>query len=111
MDLRWTRKETHLDHADTIIGVFALIVGVVALLFALPPFFQMMSGGPKVRVSFDDTTERGVRFLLCSVHNLPIRNWALKTMHVTRTPTEIFAMFDIREHGTNRIVASAFRPD
>jgi len=52
-----------------------------------------------------------VKVLLCSIHNLPIRNRALKTMHVTRTPTEIFAMFDIREHGTNRIVASAFRPE
>jgi hypothetical protein len=62
-------------------------------------------------VSFDDTTEQSVKFLLCRVHNLPIRNRALKTMRVRRTPAEIFAMFDIREHGTNRIVASAFRPE
>jgi len=100
-----------MDHVDTILSVVGLIVGLVALAFALPPFFQMMGGGPNVRVSFDESNEQGARFLLCRIHNLPIRNRALRWMRVSRTPTEIFAMFDVREHGTKRILASAFRAE
>ena len=66
-----------MDHVDTILSVVGLIVGLVALAFALPPFFQMMGGGPNVRVSFDESNEQGARFLLCRIHNLPIRNRAL----------------------------------
>jgi hypothetical protein len=91
------------------IGIAALVVAFAALLLALPPLLQMICGRPRVKIKFDVTTEQNAKFLLCAVYNLPIRQRLLKTLGVTRSPTEIFAAFDIREHGTKKIVASAFR--
>jgi hypothetical protein len=94
---------------DFWLAIAALIVGVVAIPIALPPFLQMMCGKPKVRIKFDTTVEQNTKLLLCCIFNVPIRHWFLQRIGVTRLPTDVFASFDIREHGTNRIIASAFR--
>src|SRR5262249_53305349 len=70
---------------------------------------QMIYGRPKIRLAFDISTEQGRKFLLCLIHNLSINRWFLRKLGVTRTPTEVFASFDIREHGTNKIIANSFR--
>jgi len=91
------------------LAVAALVVAVVALIFALPPLLQMMQGGPVIKIHFDATTEQDAQFLLCRVFNMPVRNLFLRMIGVARAPTEVFAVFDIREHGTNKIVANSFR--
>ena len=98
-----------MEMTNFIIGVVALIVGVVAMLMAAPPFFQMIYGRPKIRIRFDSTIERGFNVLLCNVYNQPVTNFFLKKLGVTRTPTDVFASFDVREHGTNKIIANSFR--
>ena len=89
--------------------IAGLILGLVALVIAIPPLLQMVYGRPKIRVGFDMSTEQGAKLLLCNIYNRPITNWFLKKIGVTLTPTDVFASFDIREHGTNKIIASAFR--
>jgi hypothetical protein len=91
------------------IGVVALVVAVVAVVIATPPFAQMTHGRPKVRLAFDVSTEQGAKMLLCAIYNLPVNSRFLRKIGVTRTPTEVFASFDIREHGTNKIIANSFR--
>jgi hypothetical protein len=90
------------------IGVVALLVAIVAVVIAVPPFAQMSYGRPKVRLLFDVSTEQGAKLLLCAIHNLPVSS-VLRKIGVTRTPTEVFASFDIREHGTNKIIVNSFR--
>jgi len=91
------------------IAVVALVVAIVAVVIAVPPFAQMIHGPPKVRLAFDVSTEQGATLLLCAIHNLPVNSWFLRKIGVTRTPTEVFASFDIREHGTNKIIVNSFR--
>ena len=91
------------------IAAVGLVVAIVALVIAVPPFAQMIHGPPKVRLAFDVSTEQGATLLLCAIHNLPVNSWFLKKIGVTRTPTEVFAVFDIREHGTNKIIVNSFR--
>jgi len=98
-----------MELLNFVIGVVALVVAIMAVVIAVPPFAQMIRGRPKVRLSFDVSTEQGAKLLLCAIHNLPINSWFLKKIGVTRTPTEVFASFDIREHGTNKIIVNSFR--
>jgi hypothetical protein len=98
-----------MELLNFIIGVVALLVAIVAVVIAVPPFAQMIYGRPKVKLSFDVSTEQGAKLLLCTIHNLPIVSWFLRKIGVTRTPTEVFAAFDIREHGTNKIIVNSFR--
>ncbi len=98
-----------MEFTNFIIGMIALVVGIVAMVMAAPPFFQMIYGRPKIRIRFDSTVERGVNLLLCNIYNLPVTNFFLKMLGVTRSPTDVFASFDVREHGTNKIIANSFR--
>jgi hypothetical protein len=91
------------------IAVVAIVVAIAAVVIAVPPFAQMIHGRPKIRLAFDVSTEQGAKLLLCTVHNLPVNSWFLRKIGVTRTPTEVFASFDIRQHGTKKIVVNSFR--
>lgn len=98
-----------MELVNFIIGLVALLIAVVAVLIAIPPFAQLISGRPKIRLSFDVSTEQEAKLLLGAIYNLPIQSPFLRKIGVTRTPTEAFAQFDIREHGTNKIIANSFR--
>ncbi len=98
-----------MEFTNFIIGIVALIVALIATAMAVPPFLQLIYGRPEVRVRFDATVEQGVNILLCNIYNLPVTNFYLKAIGVTRVPTDVFASFDVREHGTNKIIANSFR--
>jgi hypothetical protein len=98
-----------MELLNFVIGIVALVVAIVAVVIAIPPFAQMIRGRPKIRLAFDATTEQGAKLLLCAIHNLPVNNGFLRKIGVTRTPTEVLASFDIREHGTNKIIVNSFR--
>jgi hypothetical protein len=91
------------------LALAGLVVATVAVILALPPLLQMMRGGPLVKIAFDATVEQDTQFLLCKIFNLPVRNWLLRKLGVARAATDVFASFDIREHGTNKIIANSFR--
>lgn len=99
-----------MEFSDRFIGESGLAISVVALLLAIPPMLQMIFGRPKIRIKFDSSFEQGAQLLICNIYNMPIRNWFLKNMGITRDATDVYASFDLREHGTKKIVASAFRP-
>src|ERR1700691_6016597 len=94
-----------MEIADFIIALVALVVA----LMGVPPFLGMMYGKPAIQVSFDESFETNGKYLLCVIRNLPITNRFLKLVGVTSTPTEVLALFDIQEYGTQKIIASAFR--
>jgi hypothetical protein len=69
----------------------------------------MVCGKPSVRLNFTESSEQGATLLLGRIDNPTILNRFLKVLGVMRADTRVFAVFDIREHGTNKIIASAFR--
>jgi hypothetical protein len=75
----------------------------------VPPFAEFIWGGSKVKLRFGESSEQGHKLLLCEIHNLPVKSRFLRAIGITRSPAEVFASFDIREHGNNKIVASAYR--
>lgn len=87
--------------AGLIISVVALVIGVVAL----PSAMQAAFGAPKLRLSLDSKDIGGHRVLRCVIHNVPVRNRALRLLRVHRSAAEdVTAHFRIREDGTGRVV-------
>jgi hypothetical protein len=60
-------------------------------------------------LSFAESSEQGATLSLGRIDNRPILNRFLKVLGVIRADTTVFGAFDIREHGTNKIIGSAFR--
>jgi hypothetical protein len=99
-----------MEFSDRFIGESGLVISVVALLLAIPPMLQMIFGRPKIRIAVASSFEQGAQLLICSIYNMPIRNWFLNKIGIARSATDVFVLFDVREHGTNKIIANAFRP-
>jgi hypothetical protein len=106
---RFQQQVVAVEIANFIIGVAALVIGAVATIIAVPPFLQMIYGRPKILVRFDESVEQGANLLICNIYNRPITNWFLKKIGVARNATDVFASFNVRELGTNEILANAFR--
>jgi hypothetical protein len=98
-----------MELANFVIGIVALVVAVVAAILAIPPFAQFIFGVSDVKLRFGESSEQDHKLLLCKIYNLPIKSRFLRAIGIARPPAEVFASFDIREHGTNKIVASAYR--
>jgi hypothetical protein len=98
-----------MELANFVIGIVALMVAVVAAIIAIPPFAEFIFGVSKVKLRFGESSEQDHKLLLCEIHNLPIKSRFLRAPGITRSPAEVFASFDIREHGTDKIVGSAYR--
>ena len=93
----------------TKLGIIGIGIGLVSLAVAVPPFIQMIYGKARATLDFDESVENGARVLLGRLHNRPISNWFLRRLGVQRDGVAVFVNFDIREHGTNKILASHFR--
>jgi hypothetical protein len=90
---------------DTWLGIAGIIIAVVALAMATPPFLQMMFGDPRIRVTFEGgaghRTEGG---LFCLIQNEPIDNLFLRSCGVERQGTNIVGHFSIYKYGTPELV-------
>ena len=95
--------------AGVVVGIIGIVIATAALVMAIPPFLDLVCGKPSIRLSFADSAEQGAKFLLGRIDNRPIMSAFLKAMGITRADARVFATFDIREHGTNKILASSFR--
>ena len=85
---------------DTIIGLIALGIG----LMALPTIFQMFYGRPKLMFEADDFTGPDGRILVLAIKNQPIKSRFLRLIGVEREAGDVIAFFDIQELGTGRIL-------
>src|SRR5205809_290713 len=85
------------------IVTFALTV--YALLIAVPPFLQHIYGSPRITLEF--RTQPYQFCLECLIFNLPIDNSFLRWSRVSRVAADIYATFEVREAGSNKLICSA----
>ncbi|MDD5700787.1 MAG: hypothetical protein PHU23_01950 [Dehalococcoidales bacterium] len=91
--------------------VFA-IIGLVAFLMATPPILQLIFGQPKIGLSFydDDTTGEG-KTMKIHLMNIPINNWFLKFIRITRlSAQDIYLAIKIFNVSTKQVVTE-FMPE
>jgi hypothetical protein len=93
-------------HLDTWLAITGIAIGVVALMMAAPPLFQMIWGKPKVSAKFEvsNLEPSGGKQLRCYISNTPVQNRFLNAMGVVRQPIEIFAIYSIYEFGSNKCI-------
>jgi hypothetical protein len=84
-------------------------LAVAAIVLALPPIFQMFFGRPKLVVTFETApVKQGIQ-LRCNIQNLAISKW-LQRIGSYRAPTNISAIYEIFEFGTNKQILGVTRP-
>jgi hypothetical protein len=89
------------DHWLAIIG---LVLGVGAIIVAIPPLFQMIFGRTRLTFEADDFTGTDGRILVIAIRNPPVTNRLLRSIGVEREASNVSAFFDIQEMGTRKIV-------
>jgi hypothetical protein len=89
-----------LEVAGFIVGVIALLVGIMAI----PTILQMFFGRPRLTFEADDFTGPDGRILVIAIKNPPITNRFLRLVGVERETGDVIAFFDVRELGTGRIM-------
>lgn len=95
---------SRMEMAGLIIGSVGLLFGLIALVMAVPPAFQMFWGGPKLRLDFRELNGSEIKRLFCSISSVPIQNRMLRRIGVRRDPAVVSATFRICEAGSNRVV-------
>jgi len=91
--------------ADHWLAIIAIALGVVAIIMAAPPLFQMFFGRTRLRFEADDFTGPDGRILVLAIKNSPITSKFLRLIGVERETGNISAFFDVQEIGTGRIIA------
>lgn len=94
------------DHWLAIIGV---VLGVGAIIMAVPPLFQMLFGRARLIFEAHDFTGTDGRILVLAIKNPPVRNRFLRSLGVERETGKVISFFDIQELGTGRIIAQGVR--
>jgi hypothetical protein len=89
-----------METASFVIGVIALVVGIMAI----PTILQMFYGRPKLAFEADDFTGPEGRILLIKITNQPVKNRFLRFVGVEREAGDLMGFFDIQELGTGRIL-------
>ena len=68
-----------------------LIIGMVALIMAVPSILQTFYGSPKVRVFINSNEDASHKVLICELVNIPVTGF-LSRIGVTRTTVEYLAV-------------------
>ena len=92
---------------------FFAILSVVAFIMAAPFFLQLLFGQPRIGIIFhhDDTRKEG-RLLTIHLMNLPVNDWLLKALRVSRLPAlDIFLLVQIVNASTGEVIAKSFMPE
>jgi hypothetical protein len=89
-----------LEVASFVIGVIALVVGIMAI----PTILQMFFGRPHLTFEADDFTRPEGRILTIATKNQPVKSRFLRFVGVEREAGDLMAFFDIQELGTGRIL-------
>ena len=90
-----------------IVGIIALVVGLVSLTTVL----QMFCGRPKISLEVGEDNLEGGIVLECKVWNEPFENKLLKIIGIKRMPIEdLTAILEISEAGSGRILYPPYAP-
>jgi hypothetical protein len=90
---------------DTDLAIVGTILGLVAIVLAVPPLLQMLFGRAVFSFEADDFTGPDGRILVLAIKNQPVKGRLLRWMGVEREAADIIAFFGVQEHGTNKIIA------
>jgi hypothetical protein len=90
---------------DTDLGIVGIVLGLGAIVLAVPPLLQMLFGRAHFTFEADDFTGPDGRILVLAVKNQPVAGRFLRLMAVEREAADVLAFFSIQEHGTNKIIA------
>jgi hypothetical protein len=90
---------------DTELAIVGTILGLVAIVLAVPPLLQMFFGRADFTFEADDFTGPDGRILVLAIKNEPVKGRFLRWMGVEREAADIIAFFGVQEHGTNKIIA------
>jgi hypothetical protein len=69
----------------------------------------MFFGRPRIRTQFTEQIRADGKRLVCEIANLPVQSRLLRLIGVRRDATTIFADFQVREVGTNKIMVNMTR--
>src|SRR3984893_17823850 len=115
---------------DTYLSITGIVLGLVALAMAVPPFIQMFFGAPQIIIRLDhrQLINPNGKSLQVHVTNDIISGKWLRRLRVMRQPTDILAYFSIseaakvivpwegaklrteKEHGKQVTISSSSRP-
>jgi hypothetical protein len=91
---------------DTDLAIVGIVIGLIAVVIAVPPLLQMLYGRPRLEFSFDEFTgpNDDGKQLLIAIKNKRTESRLLRKIGVERTVGNVLAYFDIQEQGTNRFI-------
>jgi hypothetical protein len=89
-----------METAGFVIGVVALLVGIMAI----PTILQMFFGRPHFTFEADDFTGPEGRILVLAIKNQAVSNRFLRLVGVEREAGDVIAFFDVQELGTGKIL-------
>ena len=92
-----------METASFVIGVVALLVGVLAI----PTILQMYFGRPRLTFEADDFTGPDARILLIKIQNEPVKSKLLLLLGIEREPGGLLAFVSVQKLGTNEILVRA----
>jgi hypothetical protein len=92
---------------DTDLAIVGIVLGVGAIILAVPPFFQMLFGRPDIAFETADFTGPKGRTLSIKIKNRPVTNRLLRSIGVEREVGDILAYIGIQKQGTNEIIVPA----
>jgi hypothetical protein len=94
----------HWQWATVMLAVGGIFIGLVAILMAAPPIFQMIWGAPKIAISVGKADSE-MKALIFNVSNKPVKSWVLRKMGVRRQSTEVVGSLWITQEHKGEIVA------
>ena len=87
------------------VALTGIIIGVVALVIAFPPFLHMFLRHPKVEIVFTQEHHQSSNVLKCELFNRPIRNRLFRSLGARRdTIEDLNVNYQIHEAGSQKII-------
>ena len=87
----------------------ALILGGVAILMAVQPFTQAIWGNPRIKITFRQSVDNGIKLLRFDIGNEPIYGGILSKLGVYRRTAEgVRADFSIYDSSGNQKLVEEF---
>jgi hypothetical protein len=90
---------------DTDLAIACILIGILALVMAVPPLLQMFYGRPRLEFTTDEFTGPDGKLLLVAIKNKKTENRLLRNLGVQREIGDVLAYLDIQEQGSGRFIA------
>ena len=94
------------------IELVSLVIGSLAFTIAMYPIAQALWGRPHLKIKFAVETVTDQEVLRCLIFNRPIRARVGRILRIERqTAEDLWAGFEIRESGTNKVIVPTVAAD